>query len=99
MEKEHLVVDLYRKVICSLACIEKRTNNDLIRNKALSYINQFIDQYDQYLNKKECLSYNISDLIDFCNDCYNEVEVFDYAEDVEYGVKELIKKANNERGR
>lgn len=99
MEKEHLVVDLYRKVICSLACIEKRTSNDLTRNKALSYINQFIDQYDQYLNKKECLSYNISDLIDFCNDCYNEVEVFDYAEDVEYGVKELIKKANNERGR
>ena len=30
-------------------------------------------------------------LIDFCNECYSEVEIFDYAEDVEYGAKELAK--------
>ena len=36
-------------------------------------------------------NYDISDLIDFCNECYSEVEIFDYAEDVEYGAKELAK--------
>ena len=98
MEKEHLVIDLYRKVICSLTCIEKRTSNDEIKNKATRYINEFIDYYEKYLNKKALLSYDITELIDFCNDCYGEVEIFDFAEDVEYGAKELIKKIYSERG-
>ena len=91
MEKEHLVINLYRKVICSLTCIEKRTSNNATKNKAINYINRFIYYYDKYLNKKENINYDISDLIDFCNECYDEVEIFDYAEDVEYGAKELTK--------
>ena len=48
MEKEHLVINLYRKVICSLTCIEKRTSNNATKNKAINYINRFIDYYDKY---------------------------------------------------
>ena len=95
MEKEHLVINLYRKVICSLTCIEKRTNNAAIKKRATSYLNQYIDYYEKYLNKKEIQIYNISDLVDFCNECYDDADVFDYAEDVEYGAKELFKEINN----
>ena len=95
MEKENLIINLYRKIISSLTCIEKRTNNDAIKNKATSYLNQYIDYYEKYLNKKEFQILNISDLIDFCNECYDDDDVFDYAEDVEYGAKELFKEINN----
>lgn len=95
MEKENLIINLYRKIISSLTCIEKRTNNDAIKNKATSYLNQYIDYYEKYLNKKEIQIYNILDLVDFYNQCYDDADVFDYAEDVEYGAKELIKETYN----
>ncbi len=95
MEKENLIINLYRKIISSLTCIEKRTNNAAIKNKATIYLNKYIDYYEKYLNKKEFQILNISDLIDFCNKCYDDADVFDYAEDVEYGAKEFIKETYN----
>ena len=37
------------------------------------------------------------EVINFCNECYDDKDVFDYAEDVEYGLKELmeIEKGSN----
>ena len=89
MDNKIKTINLYRKIICSLACIEKKTKIQNTREKTLEFINDFIQKYDSYLNNSEIIDYDAVDVINFCNNCYEEVEIFDYAEDVEYGVKEL----------
>lgn len=95
---ENKIITLYRKIISSLVCIEKRSKDNVIADKANIYLNDFINQYELYRNKKNInnfkFSYNLEDIINFCNECYSKVEIFDFAEDVEYGIKELLEVIN-----
>lgn len=101
MPIENKIIDLYRKIICSLSCIENISNNNDIKIETHKYLVEFIRQYELYRNKNNIndikFKYQSTDIIDFCNDCYNKVDIFDFAEDVEYGVKELMEVINKER--
>lgn len=44
-----------------------------------------------YIIAKEYIYYNCEEVINFCNQCYNDKDVFDYTEDVEYGLKEIMR--------
>lgn len=90
MEKNINILNLYRKIICSLLCINKNTKNSNLKNKSSEYLNQFLDQYELYNIKGIYLLNNCEEVINFCNECYSDKDVFDYAEDVEYGLKELM---------
>lgn len=90
MKNKIEIINLFRKVICSLTCIEQKTVNIKIKQEAMVFINEYIMQYENYLNEKTFLDYDIVKLIDFCNNCYEDVKIFDFAEDVEYGAKELL---------
>lgn len=94
MEKDVSVLNLFRKIICSLLCIYKNTLNTNLKNEAYKYLNEFLNQYELYNNEKKYTLNNCKEIIDFCNDCYEDVNVFDYAEDVEYGLKELMRITN-----
>lgn len=98
MEK---VITLFRKIISSLACINKKSTDNQIKKKSEEYLSCFINKYENFMITKKLedimLYVDIKDIIDFCNECYEIVEIFDYAEDVEYGLKELVEVINNER--
>ena len=68
-----------------------------LKDKALKYLNEFLTQYEFYYNKGKYSLNNCMEVINFCNECYDDKDVFDYAEDVEYGLKELmeIEKGSN----
>lgn len=91
MGKDINILNLYRKIICSLLCINKNTQNCNLKNKTYEYLNQFLEQYELYNNKGMYSLNNCEEIINFCNECYSDKDVFDYAEDVEYGLKELMK--------
>lgn len=84
------ILNIYRKIICSLLCINKNTKNINIKNKSSEYLDIFLKQYEIYINKGNIILYNSEEIINFCNECYSDKDVFDYAEDVEYGIKEII---------
>ena len=91
MNKDSKILDLFRKIICSLLCITRHTKNDALKTKASYYLDYYLEQYELYNNKCIYSLDNLEKIIDFCNQCYEYKDVFDYAEDVEYGVKELNK--------
>lgn len=90
MFKNIKVLNLFRKIICSLVCIIKNTKNTELKNEAEKYLNIFLEQYELYNNTDKYSLNNCEDIINFCNECYGDKDVFDYAEDVEYGLKELM---------
>ncbi len=90
MGKDINILNLYRKIICSLLCINKNTKNYNLKNKSSEYLNHFLEQYELYNNKGIYSLNYFEEIINFCNECYNDKDVFDYAEDVEYGLKELM---------
>lgn len=49
------ILNLYRKIICSLVCIIKYTNNAELENEAIKYLNDFLEQYELYNNKENIL--------------------------------------------
>ena len=81
------ILNLYRKIICSLVCIIKYTNNAELENEAIKYLNNFLEEYELYNNKGIYSLSNVEEIINFCNECYGDKDVFDYAEDVEYGLR------------
>lgn len=89
MSKDTKILDLFRKIICSLLCIIKNTKNDNLKKESSYYLDYFLEQYELYNNKCIYSLGNLKSVINFCNQCYEDKDVFDYAEDVEYGVKEL----------
>lgn len=98
MEKEKFtqIITLFRKVISSLACIEKTTNEEHIKLISKEYLSDIINQYDKYyfhkdVNKIE-FKYSEKEIVDFSNECYEKVEIVKFAEDVEFGFNELIEK-------
>ena len=88
------ILNLFRKIICSLVCIIKYTKNSELKSKAIKYLNDFLEQYELYNNKGKYSLSNWEEIINFCNECYGDKDVFDYAEDVEYGLRELIEITN-----
>lgn len=94
MNDSNEILNLFRKILCSFLCINLETTNECLREKSLKFIKEFEREYNKYYNFKEYSIVNIKEVIDFCNECYEEKEVFDYAEDVEYGLKELINLSN-----
>ena len=86
------VISLYQKIICSLSCIEKITDDKGIQNQCNYFLNKLIPLYTNLILKKEikALNINVNEIINFCNNCYDKLNIFDLAEDVEYGIKELI---------
>ena len=97
MKRNINILNLYRKIICSLLCIIKNTENPNLKNKTSKYLNKFLKQYELYNNKGTYSLNNYSEIINFCNECYDDKDIFDYAEDVEYGFKELIEITSNKR--
>ncbi len=91
MNQSNNILNLFRKIICSLLCIQKNTKNVNLETKSSEYLNFFLEQYELYNNQKMYSLSNYNEIINFCNECYEDKDVFDYAEDVEYGLKELTK--------
>lgn len=97
MNKEKLIIDLFRKVISSLACIIKVSGNGDLINEANNYILDFVIQYSKYLQKRKddniVFRYSEEDIIDFSyrciNDRYDDLVLF--AEDIQFGVIDLMK--------
>ena len=89
MERDVNILNLLRKVICSLLCITKNTSNDYLETKSSYYLEKYLKKYELYNNKSNFYLDDIEEIVDFCNECYEDKDVFDYAEDVEYGLKEL----------
>ena len=88
------ILNLFRKIICSFVCIIKYTNNAELENEAIKYLNDFLEEYELYNNKGIYSLSNWEEIIDFCNECYSDKDIFDYAEDVEYGLRELMEISN-----
>ena len=82
------ILNLFRKIICSLVCIIKYTKNSELKSKAIKYLNDFLEQYELYNNKDKYSLNNWKEIINFCNECYSDKDIFGYAEDVEYGLRE-----------
>lgn len=95
------IINLFRKIIASVACIEKITNDEYIRQTSIKYLEDFINQYDNYQLHKDInkISFKFSEkeIIDFSNECYDKVDIILFAEDLEFGFSELIKKILEER--
>ena len=94
MHKDTDILNLFRKIICSLLCINKNTKNNDLKVKTDKYLKQFLEQYESYNNQATYSLNNYEEIINFCNECYEDKDVFDYAEDVEYGLQELMEIKN-----
>lgn len=90
------IYDLFRKVIASLACIEKTTSDAKKKQLSSEYLNDFINQYDKYQSHKNVnkieFKYSEKEIVDFANECYDKADIVTFAEDVEFGFSELIEK-------
>ncbi len=95
------IINLFRKIITSLTCIRISTADDEIRNDTNKFLENIIRQYEQYLLKKDVnilnFEYSELEIVDFCNRCYEKVDIFTFAEDLEYGYIELMRKILDKR--
>lgn len=98
MGKDIQIINLFRKIICSLLCINKDTKDPALKLKSNEYLEELLEEYKLYINKGTYSLTNYDKVIDFCNDCYEDKDIFDFAEDVEYGLRELIEVAINKGG-
>lgn len=91
------IINLFRKIIASLACIINMSNNNDLVMEANKYISDFINQYSQYLiktSKKDIIfMYSEDDIVDFTYRCIEEKndDLILIAEDLQFGIIDLIK--------
>ena len=91
------VINLFRKTITSLSCIEKITTDENLKNEANLYLIDLIGQYknviDTYNIKNIKFKYSIDDLIDFSYRCIEDKEndFVKLGEDIQFGIIELTK--------
>lgn len=91
------IINLFRKVITSLLCIEKTTTDENLKNEANKYIIDLINQYEKIIESSDIKSikfkYTEEDLIDFSYRCieHKEDDLVRFGEDVQFGIIELTK--------
>ncbi len=91
------IINLFRKIIASLACIINVSSNNDIVMEANKYISDFINQYSQYLiktSKKDIIfMYSEDDIVDFSYRCIEEKNdnLILIAEDLQFGIIDLMK--------
>lgn len=91
------VINLFRKIITSLSCIEKTTTDENLKNEATEYIIDLINQYKMIIESNDIknikFKYAEEDLIDFSYRCieYKESDLVKLGEDIQFGIIELTK--------
>lgn len=100
---ESKIIDLFRKVICSLTCIQRITKNKELKTEANNYIEDIIQQYNIYHNTHNVFAigfkYSELDIVDFSGRCIelSNEDVITLADDLEFGFRELMEKILKER--
>ena len=91
------VINLLRKTITSLSCIEKTTTDENLKNEATEYILDLITQYKKVIESNDIknikFKYTEEDLIDFSYRCieHKENDLVKLGEDIQFGILELTK--------
>lgn len=89
------ICDLFRKVITSLVCIEYKISNESIKEEIKSILEDFVNQYELYSVKSNSnligFKYSEKQITEFANNLYDNIDVFNFAEDLEFGFSELVK--------
>lgn len=96
MDKE-TIINLFRKIITSLLCIEKTTNNNQLKKESLEYLYNFINYYKIIIETNDInnikIDCNEEDIIDFSYRCIEdrETDLVRFAEDVQFSIIEIKK--------
>ncbi len=91
------VINLLRKIITSLSCIEKTTSDVNLKNEACEYLIDLINQYKKIIESNDIkeikFKYTEEDLIDFSYRCIEnkENDFVKLGEDIQFGIIELTK--------
>lgn len=91
------VINLFRKTITSLSCIEKITTDENLKDEAAEYLIDLINQYKKIIElgdiKKIKFKYTEEDLIDFSYRCieHKDNDFVKLGEDIQFGIIELTK--------
>ncbi len=91
------VINLFRKTITSLSCIEKTTTDENLKNEANEYLIDLINQYKKIIElsdiKKIIFKYTEEDLIYFSYRCieHKDNDFVKLGEDIQIGIIELTK--------
>lgn len=97
MLNEKISINLFRKVISSLSCIKYLTKNEMIKSNSEIYLQEMIVIFSDYREGKLEIDkiHELRITLDtFCNECYEESDIFDYAEELQYGFVELLENLN-----
>jgi len=88
------ICELFRKVITSLLCIQNKINDEVKKQEIQSILNDLIEQYNIYILKLDSTLIGFKksekEIVDLANYFYDNVDVFNFAEDLEFGFSELI---------
>ena len=91
------IINLLRKTITSLSCIEKTTTDKNLKNEASEYLIDLINQYKKIIESNDIkglkFKYTEADLIDFSYRCIEnkENDFVKLGEDIQFGIIELTK--------
>ena len=91
------IINLLRKTITSLSCIEKTTTDKNLKNEACEYLIYLINQYKKIIESNDFkglkFKYTEADLIDFSYRCIEnkENDFVKLGEDIQFGIIELTK--------
>ena len=91
------IINLFRKIIASLSCVEKITTYSELKNEATEYLLDLIEQYKIFIESYKIESikfkYEEEDLIDFSYRCIESLEndLVKLGEDIQFGIIELTK--------
>lgn len=91
------IINLLRKIITSLSCIEKTTTDKSLKNEACEYLIDLINQYKKIIESNDIkglkFKYTEADLIDFSYRCIEnkENDFVKLGEDIQFGIIELTK--------
>ena len=91
------IINLFRKTITSLSCVERITTDSDLKNEAQKYILDLIKQYKKILETNNTktikFKYSEEDLIDFSYKCIEnrKDDLVRLGEDIQFGIIELNK--------
>lgn len=95
------ICNLFRKVITALVCIEYNCSDKDVVKETKCFLKNFIKQYEIYSLKLNSnlidFKYSEKDVVEFACSLYDNVDVFRFAEELEFGFSELVKNILLER--